>query len=68
VHSREGALARDALAHQILTWLVEHGVPWFVASSTLGLAPGLRFHQHRLGLREYNLRITATAGGITATA
>ena len=57
VRSREGALARYALAHAILTWLVEHEVAWFVACSTLGLAPGLRFYQHRLGFREYNLRI-----------
>lgn len=61
VRSREGALARYALAHAILTWLVEHEVPWFVACSTLGLAPGLRFYQHRLAFREYNLRIVTPA-------
>lgn len=54
-HSRNGGLARYALAHAVLLWLAQDGATWFVAGSVLGLPAGLRYYQKRLGFELYTI-------------
>lgn len=56
IHTEASSWARYALQLEVMRWLVGRSVPQLVTGSTLGLSPGLRYFQRRLGFDLYNVR------------
>lgn len=55
IHTTASSWARYALQLEVMRWLVDRSVGQLVTGSTLGLSPGLRYFQRRLGFELYNV-------------